>query len=124
MKIKNGMEEQFRSFVETNSQDFYSRGIVDFAERWASLMEERMAESGEQPSTYFQRDAKNAERAADTEGISGFMYGAAVAALAKFWEHGDSLNHWHNGCYGVGPGATDTVNPALITLSTPASGVQ
>jgi hypothetical protein len=33
---------------------------------------------------------------ADTDGITGFMYGCAVQAIAHFWVHGEELRCWHN----------------------------
>ena len=39
-------EAKWNEFVKVNSVCFYSKGVVDFAERWANLMEERMAGGG------------------------------------------------------------------------------
>jgi hypothetical protein len=39
-------EEKWNEFVKVNSGHFYSKGVVDFAERWANMMEERMAGGG------------------------------------------------------------------------------
>lgn len=51
---------------------------------------------------------------ADTEGITGFMYGCAVNILAHVWEHGEELRRWHNGEYDYdGDGV---VNPAILTV--------
>lgn len=52
---------------------------------------------------------------ADTEGITGFMYGASVGILSKCWEYGEELRKWHNKEYdyeGYG-----VVNPAILTVS-------
>ena len=40
--------------------------------------------------------ASEAEREADEEGITGFMYGCAVGILAHVWKHGEELRVWHN----------------------------
>lgn len=40
--------------------------------------------------------ANECSNEADTEGITGFMYGAAVSVLASCWEHGEELRRWHN----------------------------
>jgi len=83
-----------------NSQDAYGAAIIRYVERWANLMEERM--SYPLPNSYLLRSreleeiAKQASRDADTEGITVFMYGAAVAVLATVWEHGEQLRRWHN----------------------------
>lgn len=60
---------------------------------------------------------------ADTDGITGFMYGCAVKALAYFWEHGEELRIWHNlktqikdeGVKANESGAV--LNPAILTIS-------
>ena len=64
-------------------------------------------------------------RTADTEGITGFMYGAAVDLLARHWEHGEELRLWHNldtqlGTEGERANASGGVlNPAILTVETP-----
>ena len=40
--------------------------------------------------------AKSSARETDTDGITGFMYGAAVSILAKAWVYGEELRRWHN----------------------------
>ena len=35
--------------------------------------------------------ASDASHEADIEGITGFMYGAAVSVLASCWTHGEAL---------------------------------
>jgi len=40
--------------------------------------------------------AKETSHEADTDGITGFMYGVAVSALSHCWEYGDELRRWHN----------------------------
>lgn len=91
MKIKQGKEGEYAKYVEMNSNDGYSKGVVDFGESWASLMEARI-EKGERIADI----AKDTSHKADTSGITGFMYGCAVSALAAFWEHGEELRRWHN----------------------------
>lgn len=95
-----------------NNQDSYGKGINDYAERWANLMETRLA-SGESLADI----ALPTSFEADTDGITGFMFGAAVATLVEVWEHGAALRTWHNSRYDyTGEG---TVNPALITVQIP-----
>ena len=51
---------------------------------------------------------------ADTEGITGFMYGCAVSILSHYWEYGEFLQKWHNKEYGYeGEGV---VNPAILVI--------
>lgn len=109
MKIKEGQEKEYRQFIEVNSHNAYSMGVVDFMHRWADLMEESIASGKEIPEI-----ADEASQNADTEGITGFMYGCAVSALAKFWEHGETLRKWHNKEYGYnGDGC---INPAIFVV--------
>ena|SRR3989344_3853245 len=74
-----------------NNQDGYGAGVITFAERWARLMQIEMA-NGQK----IEDVASTTSREADTEGITGFMYGAAVSTLASCWKHGDQLRRWHN----------------------------
>lgn len=58
--------------------------------------------------------ADSTSREADTEGITGFMYGCAVNALSQLWEYGEELREWHNKEYNYeGDGV---VNPAILTI--------
>ena len=59
-------------------------------------------------------NAESLSHEADTEGITGFMYGCAVSILSSSWEYGEELRKWHNKEYDYeGDGV---VNPAIITL--------
>lgn len=109
MKIKEGQEKEYNQFIEINSHDGYSKATVDFMCRWADLMEEMIA-SGEKISDIAEKTSHDA----CMEDITGFMYGCAVDALAKFWEHGEALRKWHNKKYEYdGDGC---VNPAILTI--------
>ena len=62
----------------------------------------------------FADNADRLSREADTEGITGFMYGCAVSILSKCWVYGEYLRKWHNKEYGYdGDGV---VNPAIMTV--------
>jgi len=62
-----------------------------YAEDWANFMEREMANG-----RTIAECAESTSREADTDGITDFMYGAAVAMLAHVWEHGEELRKWHN----------------------------
>lgn len=115
MQIAAGQEQAYAQYKELNSKDSYSKGVVDFGERWADLMEKEIA----QGKTVVEI-AEEASHKADTDGITGFMYGAAVSALSQFWAHGKDLAKWHNRQYlPEVDAATEeggTVNPAIITV--------
>lgn len=110
--LKPGVEAEYAAYVEKNSKDGYSRGVVDYADRWARLMQAKL-----QQGAQLRDVAEATSHEADIDGITGFMYGCAVSALAHFWIHGDELRVWHNGQYGVSADAKGTVNPAVLTLS-------
>lgn len=110
MKIKKGQEENWNKFVEINSNDFYSAGVVNFAKTWAELMEEKI-ESGKALKDIADGCANKADEGI---GITGFMYGCAVSALAQRWEYGEELRKWHNHEYDYeGDGV---VNPAILSI--------
>ena len=91
MKIKAGQEQAYEANKKLNNADPYGAGIISFAERWAGLME-----SGIEQGKKIADIARATSSAADTEGITGFMYGEAASTLATFWEHGEELRRWHN----------------------------
>ena len=91
MKIKPELQKEYEDYVKVNSNDFYSKGVVDYAQRWADAMEAALAKGETIPAC-----AKGLSHECDAEGITGFMYGCAVQALARFWVHGEELRTWHN----------------------------
>ena len=99
--------------------DGYGGAVVSYAERWARLMQVEMSEGRTISAT-----AKQASHNADLEGITGFMYGCAVAILSKCWKHGEDLRRWHNidtqlGNEGEKANETGGVlNPAVLSLGT------
>lgn len=106
MKFKN--EELWKKAVD-NNKDPYGSGVIRYCEKWADLMERRI-DKGE---TVYQC-AEETSHLADTEGITGFMYGCAVNILSGVWQYGEDLRKWHNGEYNYeGQGV---VNPAIITI--------
>lgn len=100
---------KWEQWVENNT-DPYGKAVIDYAERWANLMEERI-ENGETVADC----AKETSNEADIDGITGFMYGASVGVLATSWAWGEELRRWHNADYGQ-PNAQGVVNPAIITI--------
>lgn len=102
---------------QKNNQDFYGLGILRYAYRWALLMEERINEGAS-----LQEIAKATSHEADTDGITGFMYGAAVQILSQVWLHGETLRRWHNTDCQIGDEGDKAnkegscLNPALLTV--------
>jgi hypothetical protein len=98
----------------------YGHRVMTYAEDWANFMERDMAKG-----RTLEACAEATSREADTDGITGFMYGCAVSILAKAWEHGDALRRWHNLKTQIeheGERANETggvLNPALLNIGTP-----
>lgn len=106
MKMIN--KEKYDEWKAVNT-DPYGSAVFRYAERWANLMEARI-ECGDK----LEDIAHNTSIEADTEGISGYMYGVATSILAQSWKYGDKLRVWHNAQYGhTGEGV---VNPAILTI--------
>lgn len=106
MEIVN--QEHWQKWVDSNT-DPYGSGVIRYAERWADLMEQKIS-TGKKLADI----ASETSHEADTEGITGFMYGCAVQILSDVWKYGEDLRLWHNKKYGhEGSGV---VNPAIITI--------
>jgi hypothetical protein len=97
--------------------DPYGGRVISYAEDWANFMEREMA-TGKTVAEC----AKPTSREADTDGITGFMYGAAVSILAAVWAHGEDLRRWHNLDIQIGTEGEKanesggTLNPALLNI--------
>lgn len=125
IQIKAGKEADYRAYVEKNSEDFYSLGVIGYMERWGKMMEDAIAQ-GETVAAAAERTRFEA----DTEGITGYMYNCAVAALSAFWQYGEELRCWHNQEYGYS--GSGVVNTAVLVSTqngesdedeTPESGI-
>ena len=93
--------------------DPYGGECFRFAEAWADLMEAAL-----QRGETIEMMAKETSHEADTDGITGFMYGKAVSILSFAWKHGEALRIWHNTEYGQ-PETKGVVNPAVLTIKAP-----
>jgi hypothetical protein len=117
MKLKPNTETEYEAYKTNNSSDPYSARVVSYGEDWANLMEARLSK-GEQLADI----AKETSHEADTDGITGFMYGCAVSALSHFWEHGETLRRWHNKDTQIGQEGDEAneaggvLNPALLQV--------
>ncbi|WNO29868.1 hypothetical protein [Bacillus phage SDFMU_Pbc] len=104
--------EGYDQWKENNRDEYgYGMGIFKYAEKWADLMES-LIEEGKQ----LEDIAQETSFTANTDGITGFMYGAAVAVLSFHWEHGEELRVWHNKKYGGDENTTGIINPALLSV--------
>lgn len=114
MQFKDAESAAAWNTVKAESNDGYSAAAVKYTEGWAALMEAMILEGDR-----VEECADKASHAADTDGITGFMYGWAAAQLAKFWVHGESLRQWHNVKYGLSANVKGIVNPALVSIAVP-----
>lgn len=109
MDILKGKENDYKNYIRINS-DPYSSCVIRFSERWANMMEKEI-ESGHCLNDI----AEKLSHDADTEGITGFMYGCAINGLSSFWKYGEELRKWHNSKYNHN--GDGVVNPAIISIN-------
>lgn len=118
MKLKD--EDFWNTQVEVNT-DPYGSAILKFAENWANLMEEKLAQGHALEDI---AEELSFIASANAGHITGFMYGAGVSILSACWEHGEQLRRWHNLDTQIedeGERANETgdvLNPAVITINT------
>ena len=95
----------------------YGLACFAYAEGWAKLLQKEFAERNiENPDvTCMVAHAENCSKQVDFMGITGAMYGMAVAILAKCWKHGEALRKWHNKEWGH-ENSEGVVNPAMFTI--------
>lgn len=110
MKIKDaeGWEKCKKANAPSREDPGYGQAVLDYAVAWADAMEVKMAAGRSLVEVAAACEPKG-------HGITGAMYGMAVATLRDAWEHGEELNRWHNANYGQ-PDANGTVNPAILVI--------
>ena len=123
MKIILGKEKDYADWLAKND-DPYSRRCFTYAEDWANLLEKRIPENAtnDDVTSIIESHADEDSHTADTDGITGFMYGASVSILAQSWVYGDILRRWHNLKTQIGNEGEranregKTLNPALLNF--------
>lgn len=109
-EIELSDKEKFESW-KANNTDAYGNAIFEYAILWAQLMQQELSKG-----KTIDECADKASHDADTDGITGYMYGAAAAILSECWKYGQELRVWHNKKYEYeGDGI---VNPAILTIDT------
>ncbi len=93
-KIKEGREADYEELKNINSYDGMGIAIIQYAEKWGSMMEEKIT-SGKTVA----EAAEATWMEADEWGITGAMYICSVSALAEYWEYGEELREWHESKY-------------------------
>lgn len=110
-KFKVVHPDAWSRYVGSSKGGFYGDGIISYAARWAKMMEQAMKKGAK-----LEDIAEELGNKADTQGISGYMYGKAVKILSDVWKHGKALKNWHNASFGVEKGAKGVVNPTIISI--------
>ena len=116
MKILKGKEKEYKDWYDNNSEG-YGRACFTYAEKWAEMMEEEI-KNGKKLADI----VKKLSHDADTEGITGFMYGIAVSILSLSWVYGEELRQWHNLETQIGDEGEKAnknggvINPALLSI--------
>ena len=97
-------EALWNKCVEVNKDDVYSARCVSFAHDWAIGMQSHIAAEmdAEQITKVIVLNAEAEATKADYDGITGFMYSAAVSMLSQCWLYGEDLRRWHNKKYQIG----------------------
>ena len=119
MELKADLQAEYAAYKANNSHDSYSARVVSYGDAWAAAMEAAMSLGASVPEC-----AEQASKDADTDGITGYMYGSAASALSHFWKHGDALRAWHNRQYldenaaRAADKSGGVVNPAIMTINT------
>lgn len=117
MRFKDAEAQAGWELTVKNNDDPYGKAGVSFAARWADLMEAKI-----DAGAVLADVAKATCREADTEGITGFMYGCAVSILSQCWVHGEQLRRWHNLDTQIGNDGEKanesggTLNPAILNV--------
>ena len=91
MKILKGLEKEYKDWYDKNN-DEYSRACFTYAERWGEMLESKIKSSTDDPMKVITDNAEKLSNKADTEGITGFMYGCAVNILSHYWKYGEYLS--------------------------------
>jgi len=100
-----------------NNKDPYGFAVYRYAARFANFTERELAKGKKLEDVL-----DDTSHEADDEGITGFMYGCAVAMLSELWIHGEGLRRWHNLKTQVGDEGEEAnesggvLNPAIMVL--------
>ena len=87
MNIKPGFEEKYKSYVEKNSKESYSKAVVDAGEAVGKLLDE-----GQTP--------EEAQQALYDRGLTRWMAGAAMTSVCRFNPRGEEMRKWWNSSFG------------------------
>lgn len=105
MKTKEGLQDKYDNFAKLNSEDEYSKGVVTAIDAFAEALDE-----GKTP------DEADEFMCKKEPGLTGYMVGEAMRAIAYFHPRGEEVRVWSNKRWGGTGEEKGTINPAIITL--------
>lgn len=97
-KDKKVWEEIREYYRQREPRGSYKLGILDYAELWATEMEERIKKGEKLEDIAGEVDRKICVD--DGMDVTGFMHEVAVSLLFRYWIYGDALREWHNSQFG------------------------
>ena len=104
MKIKKGLAKEYKQYVKKNSNDGYSKAVVDAGEAVGQALDQ-----GKTP--------KQAHDKMYDFDLTGFMAGCLAQAITYFHPRGEEFRVWWNKENGIDdPEQRGVVNPAIMTL--------
>lgn len=103
MAIKQNLENEYKGYVEKNSDD-YGKCCVDAGERFMKAVDE--GKSFEEAENLAIKDT----------GMTGFMVGAMMSGICHFHDKGEEIKKWWNKRSGGEPDESGVNNPAIITI--------
>lgn len=88
MKIKN--KKEYQDWFDKNSNDPYGKRCFTYAEDWANMMESKLEQDGVLNKEIIEKFSNDA----DTDGITGFMFGASKSILKECWIYGYYIEYY------------------------------
>lgn len=80
---------------KSKNTDSFGTIIFNFLEEWATLIEDGIHESGEDPLMYINKNARKLRSKTKYFYISGAMYEFAINILSDYWKYGKILKEWN-----------------------------
>lgn len=103
MNIKKEFQSEYDKYVEINSEDGYSKAVIDAGVAVMKLLDEG-------------KTCEEAKKALYGQDLTGYMAGAVAQAVAHFHERGEEFNNFWNRKMGGTGKEKGTINPAIISI--------
>lgn len=106
MKIKQGLESEYKDYIEKNS-DPYSKAVVTCGETFGNFVD---------AGKTFDEAERGMLDTEDGSELTGAMMGFLMSSACHFHERGDEIKTWWNKRSGGEPDERGVNNPAIITI--------